>query len=61
MSLNRVVMYSRLLPDNPTVNSFLSKKLIYLNGRVAYDTNAILVPNDVVQLIVSMWYYVTYR
>jgi len=61
MSLNRVVMYSRLLPDNPTVNSFLSKKLIYLNGRVAHDTNAILVPNDVVQLIVSMWYYVTYR
>jgi len=54
MSLNRVVMYSRLLPDNPTVNSFLSKKLIYLNGRVAHDTNAILVPNDVVQLIVSM-------
>ena len=61
MSLNRVIMYSRLLPDNPTVDSFLSKKLVYLNGRVAYDTNTILVPNDVVQLIVSMWYYVTYR
>lgn len=61
MSLNRVVMYSRLLPDNPTVNSFLSKKLIYLNGRIAYDVNAVLVPNDVIQLIVSMWYYVTYR
>ena len=61
MSLNRVVMYSRLLPDNPTVDSFISKKLIYLNGRLAYDANTILVPNDVVQLIVSMWYYVTYR
>ena len=61
MSLNRVVMYSRLLPDNPTVNTFMSQKLIYLNGKVALSNSSILVPNDVVQLIVSMWYYITYR
>ena len=61
MSLNRVVMYSRLLPDNPTVDAFLSKKLIYLNGRTVCSANTILVPNDIVQIIVSMWYYVTYR
>lgn len=61
MSLNRVIMYSRLLPDNPTVNAFMSQKLVYLNGRSTYDPNAILVPNDIIQLIVSMWYYITYR
>ena len=61
MSLNRVVMYSRLLPDNPTVNAFMSQKLVYLNGSPVFDPNRILVPNDVVQLIISMWYYVTYR
>lgn len=61
MSLNRVVMYSRLLPDNPTVDAFMSQKLVYLNGRPIYDPYTILVPNDIIQLIVSMWYYVTYR
>ena len=61
MSLNRVIMYSRLLPDNPTVDTFLIQKIIYLNGRVVHDPNTILVPNDIVQLIVSLWYYVTYR
>lgn len=61
MSLNRVLMYSRLLPDNPTVNTFLSKNLIYVNGRPAYDPSMLLVTNDLIQIVVSMWYYVMYR
>jgi len=61
MSLNRIVMYSRLLPDNPTVNIFLTKKMIHVNGVAVYDPSMLLVPNDVVQLTVSVWYYVMYR
>lgn len=61
MSANKVIMYSRLLPDNPTVNIFIDQRLIYLNGRLLHTQQTILVPNDLVQLIVSIWYYVAYR
>lgn len=61
MSMGRIIMYSRLLPDLPTIDIFLKQKAIYLNGRAAHDINAILVPNDTIQLVVSMWYYVAYR
>ena len=61
MSVNRIIMYSRLLPDNPTVGLFIDQKLIYLNGRLLHTQQTILVPNDLVQLIVSIWYYVVYR
>ena len=61
MSVNRIIMYSRLLPDNPTVNLFIDQKLIYLNGRLLHTQQTILVSNDLIQLIVSVWYYVAYR
>ena len=61
MSANRIIMYSRLLPDNPTVDIFINQKLIYLNGLLLHTQKTILVPNDLVQLIVSMWYYIAYR
>jgi hypothetical protein len=54
MSLNRIVMYSRLLPDNPTINLFFEQKLIYLNGRIVSDVNTLLVVNDIIQLIISV-------
>ena len=61
MSANRIIMYSRLLPDNPTVNLFIDQKLIYINGKLLHTQQMILVPNDLVQLIVSVWYYIAYR
>lgn len=61
MSANRIIMYSRLLPDNPTVNIFINQKLIYLNGALLHTQQRILIPNDLVQLIVSVWYYIAYR
>jgi len=61
MSLNRLIMYSRLLPDNPTVSVFLAKKMIYVNGCLSYDSSMLLVPNDLIQITVSLWYYIMYR
>jgi hypothetical protein len=54
MSANRIIMYSRLLPDNPTVTIFIDQKLVYLNGRLLHMHQTILVPNDLVQLVVSL-------
>lgn len=61
MSANRIIMYSRLLPDNPTINIFVEQQLIYLNGQLLYSQRAVLSPNDLVQIIISLWYYSTYR
>jgi hypothetical protein len=54
MSLNRIIMYSRLLPDNPTVDTFFAKKMIYVNGYPSNDPGMLLVPNDVIQITVSI-------
>jgi hypothetical protein len=60
-SLERLVMYSKLLPDLNTFKVFLVNKLIYVGGRLAFTGNQVLYTNDFVQLIISKWYYVFYR
>ena len=61
MSLEKTLMYSRLLPDIPTVNVFLQQNLVYLNGLPATNNKASVFQNDLLQLIVSKWYYLAYR
>jgi len=61
MSLEKTLMYSRLLPDIPTVNVFIQQNLVYLNGLPVTTTKASVFQNDLLQLIVSKWYYLAYR
>lgn len=61
MSLEKTLMYSRLLPDLPTVNVFLQQNLVYLNGLPVTGAKASVFQNDLLQLIISKWYYVAYR
>ena len=61
MELHKTIIYSRLLPDWPTVYIFLNQSLVYLNGRSVRDPKTIVLQNDVLQLIVSQWYYIAFR
>jgi hypothetical protein len=61
MSLWKVILFSKLLPDHKTIKLFFSKKYIYLNGLVVNNLNTYLIKNDLIQLIVSKWYYIIYR
>jgi len=61
MTLSRVVMYSRLLPDYTTFLNFFNNNLVYLNGNLSKNSNEVIVKSDFIQLIVSKWYYVVYR
>ena len=61
MSLEKTLMYSRLLPDLPTVNVFIQQNLVYLNGLPAVTNKSSVFQNDLLQLIVSKWYYLAYR
>jgi len=60
-TLDKIVVYSQLLPDVSTVELFSSHGFIYVNGKVSTDTNTILIKNDFLQLVVSLWYYVITR
>ena len=61
MALQKTIIYSRLLPDVPTVTIFLKQSLVYLNGRSISDPQTIVLQNDIIQFIISQWYYIAFR
>ena len=61
MELQKTIIYSRLLPDIPTVSIFLTQSLVYLNGRSVTNPKTTVLQNDVIQFIVSQWYYIAFR
>jgi hypothetical protein len=61
MTTDRVIIYSRLLPDIPTELIFNQQRLIYLNGISILSLKKYVYENDIIQLLVSKWYYATYR
>jgi hypothetical protein len=61
LTLYKIIIYSRLIPDNSTFIIFLQNKLIYLNGNIVFNKFFTLSINDFLQLIISKWYYIYYR
>lgn len=61
LSLDKIVIYSRILPDLYTYNLFFNSKQVFLNGFIPSQTNTTCVVSDFIQLIVSKWYYVFFR
>ena len=61
MSIDKTIVYSRLLPDLLTLKIFMNQKLVYLNGLSISNTRSLVYENDLIQLIVSKWYYAAYR
>lgn len=57
----KIIIYSRLLPDLHSIRDFMSNSLVFLNGQVLKNENYIIVVNDIVQLQVSIWYYIYYK
>lgn len=56
-TLDKILLYSHLLPDLLTVKTFSNNGFIFLNGNVTTSINTIIIKNDFVQIIVSLWYY----
>ena len=61
MSIDKTIVYTRLLPDMLTLEIFLEQRLVYLNGFHVTNKHLIIYENDLIQLIVSKWYYAAYR
>jgi hypothetical protein len=60
-SLDKAILYSRLLPDLKTINSFISFSLISLNGWKINSLNSFVLPGDFIQLTISKWLSVYFR
>jgi hypothetical protein len=61
MNISSTIIYSRLLPDLPTLQIFYNQHLVYLNGQRIISPNVNVYENDIIQLIVSKWYYTIYK
>jgi phosphopantetheine adenylyltransferase len=53
MELEKTILYSRLLPDIPTIHIFMKQSLIYLNGKIVKDSKTTTLQNDLIQFIIS--------
>jgi hypothetical protein len=53
LTLNKIVIYSRILPDYHTYNLFFNNNLVFLNGKTPTSSRINCVVNDFVQLLVS--------
>jgi len=61
MSVEKVTLYSKILPNIKVFNSFICSKLVYVNGKLSTNKDSLVYTNDIVQLVVSKWYYIYYR
>lgn len=59
--LYKAILYSHLLPDMSSINTFWGNNFIYLNSFTPFNLKLITTPGDVIQLVVSLNYYITYR
>jgi hypothetical protein len=52
-SVQKIIMYSKLLPDLQTFNVFFENSLIFLNGQILTNKYIFIYKNDFIQLEVS--------
>ena len=60
-TLEFALMKSHYAPDRDAVNSILSVNGVFLNGTVANNNKVTLFPNDFIQLIVNLKFYISLR
>jgi len=60
-SASNIILYSLLVPNYKTILSFQTKNFFYINGQVLHNVKQLVAPNDIIQIIVSLWYYIMFR
>lgn len=57
LKLTNVILYSKLLPDVKSIQILYNNKMIFLNGLSVSSLSSLTKSGDVVQLLVSSWFY----
>ena len=60
-SLDKAIVYSRLLPDVKTINEFIHHKLISLNGWNIVNLSEFVIPGDFIQVSISNNMYIYFK
>jgi hypothetical protein len=60
-TLGRTLIFSRLVHNLPTAQTLVTQSLVFLNYRIASDAELLVAPNDFIQILVSLRYYLTFR
>lgn len=60
-SIDKITIYSRLVPDKFTFDLFFRNKLIYFNSSTLLSDVIYVYKNDFIQVEISIWYYVFSR
>jgi hypothetical protein len=61
LTLDKLLIYSRIIPDIATLNLFFNSNIIFINSSIPSKININCVVNDFIQIVVSKWYYIFYR
>ena len=55
ITMERIILLSKLLPDPSTINNFTKSKCVYLNGAVLNTQNSLAFSGDFIQVKTSSW------
>jgi hypothetical protein len=61
LTFDKVLIYSRLVPDYTSFIAFFRSNAFFVNGRLPTSPQLNCVVNDFIQLVVSKWYYIFFR
>ena len=61
LRLENLLLSSQLLPDLLTCYEFFNSELVFLNGRLVLSGKVYIVRNDLIQLLISMKYYILFK
>jgi len=60
-SIDKILLYSKLLPDVSSLNSFFKNNMIFLNSKKLVNLHIYVYKNDFIQIEISNWYYIFSR
>jgi hypothetical protein len=60
-SIDKAILYSRLLPDLKTISDFMYNGFVSLNGWQLKNLNSFVLPGDFIQLTISKWLSIYFR
>lgn len=61
LKIENLLLATHLIPDLLTCQEFLNAGLIFLNGRILFNGKVYALRNDLIQILVSMKYYILFK
>lgn len=60
-SIDKIIIYAKLLPDRNSLNLFFNNNIIFFNNKKLSNLSLYVYKNDFIQLEITNWYYIFSR